>query len=1209
MSNVINSNVGNLLILIVDVSPNYTMHCSMRKIYPILLLSLLTILGEAQYANGQTTQTEFGKNRVQFHQDFAEWSQYESRNFITYWYGEGRLIGQAVVQMAEYDFYEIQGVLEHRMNDKIEIIVYKDITDLKQSNIGSEEAFMNTGGQTKIVGNKMFVFFNGNHNDLRRQVREGVASVYLNAMLFGSNLQEIVQNAVMMNLPEWFKEGLISYVGEEWNTSLDNQLRDLFLSGKYEDFEDMAEANPKLAGHSLWYYIGQHYGHSTVSNLLYLTRINRSIESGFLYVLGSTYYKTTDGWYNAFKKRYEEETKDFAKPTGKEITIKNKRNLPISQVKISPDGLRIAYVTNEIGRQRVWVQEIATGKRKLVFKTGSRNAIQATDYNYPLLAWSPSNMELAIMYERRDLIKLLRYNVLTKERTDDEMPNQFQRVYSMDFGSPNDLVLSAAVRGQSDIFIYYLLNRQAQRLTTDIWDDLDASFTQVRGQRGILFSSNRPDSLNIPVVLDSVLPIQRFDIFYLNLDSIGFRSTGELVQLTHTPHADERHPMTVDSTWFSFITDESGVFNRKMGFLEDYVHHNVNAIRFRDGNIVRLHADSLITSVLDSVAMAQVDSVWQEAIIKQRAVNHFSTNYDRSIVEQSKSRRAGRFAEMQQRDGRLHVFMGETKPAETINPKLTSLLHRKVKVVAEQPTPKIDQPKENVLEEVGDQPIDVSNLPQEKQDTGKIDIDNYLFQSEFDDDEVPTRTTPAPKTAPVKPEEIAPEVVQPLVYLPVISEENSPRQKLQEFRSSRIIPYRLKFRTDYVTTQLDNGILFDGLNSYAGVPQDFGYPPPGILLKANFKDLLEDYEFEGGIRVPTSFNGAEYFLSYHDKKKRLDKRINTYYRRLRFTEDPNNPTSGITLPPSSNPSSDPLKYENRIFLTQYQIRYPLDVFTSLRATATFRMDNSNFLASDDRTLKADALRTQRVGIKGEYVFDNTLDVALNVKNGTRYKIFGEMIKGMKVNLSENPEFKLNNGFMTVIGADIRHYQRLLKWSVLAGRLATATSFGQEKILYMLGGTDNWMFPQFDNNISQPEGGEYAYRTIATNARGFKLNARNGNSYAVFNSELRVPVLRYIFPRSQKNSVRNFQVIGFFDIGTAWQGLNPFNEQSPLNTWEANGNKVSIKVNYFRDPIIFGFGPGIRTLLFGYMVRLDYAWGVETRVVQKPRLHFSIGMDF
>ena len=259
--------------------------------------------------SAQTTQTQFGKNRVQYHQEFKEWSTYESRNFITYWYGEARFIGQSVVQMAEFDFNDIQGVLEHRMNDKIEIIVYKDLTDLKQSNIGSEEAFMNTGGQTKIVGNKMFVYFNGDHTHLRRQIREGIASVYLNAMLFGSNLQEIVQNAVMMNLPMWFKDGLIGYVGETWNTDLDNQLRDILLSGEYKDFDEIAEVHPKLAGHALWYFISENYGVSTVSNLLYLTRINRSIDSGFLYVLGSTYRKTLESWELFFRQRYEEEVK------------------------------------------------------------------------------------------------------------------------------------------------------------------------------------------------------------------------------------------------------------------------------------------------------------------------------------------------------------------------------------------------------------------------------------------------------------------------------------------------------------------------------------------------------------------------------------------------------------------------------------------------------------------------------------------------------------------------------------------------------------------------------------------------------------------------------------------------------------------------------------------------------------------------------------
>lgn len=1155
----------------------------MRIVYPIFFILLTASVAS------QTTQTEFGKNRVQFHNDFAEWSQYESRNFITYWYGEGRLIGQSVVMMAEYDFYEIQGILEHRMNDKIEIIVYTDITDLKQSNIGSEEAFVNTGGQTKIVGNKMFVYFNGDHNDLRRQIREGVASVYLNAMLFGSNLQEIVQNAVMMNLPVWFKDGLISYVGEEWNTEIDNQLRDLFLSGKYPDFEKMAEAYPKLAGHSLWYYISRHYGHSTVSNLLYLTRINRSLESGFLYVLGSTYQKTAESWFVFFQKRYEGETKGMTPPEGTKIEVKNKRNLPLSQLKISPDGTKIAYVANEIGKVKVYLQDLATGKRDVIFKNGFRNAIQATDYNYPLIAWSPTNMELAIVYEQRDVVKLLKYNVLTKDKITEDMAPEYQRIYSVDYVNPNDLVLSAAVRGQSDIFLYFTVTRQTQRLTTDFWDDLDAVFVQVHGQRGILFSSNRPDSLNLITPLDSVLPIRNFDIFYLNLDSIGFRSMGELVQVTHTPHANERKPIAIDSTWFSFLTDESGIFNRKAGYLEDYIHHFENVIVFKDGTEMRLHADSIVAQKLDSVALAQVDTIRLDTIIKQRGVHHFVSNVDRNILEQSKARRSNRSVEMIFREGKWQFFSSEIVPASVINPVFTSYQKQRVQLI-ESPPPAPEAPKANVLKETGKEPIDVSKLPKEKLDTGKIDIDNYLFQSEFDDDEVPTRIT-TEEPAEEEEEEVA--VAQPLVYRNV-EYGPDPRKKVHDFRSSRIIPYRLKFRTDFVTTQLDNSILFDGLNDFSGVPQDFGYPPPGILLKANFKDLFEDYEFEGGIRVPTSFNGAEYFLFYHDKKKRLDKRYAFYRRRLRFTVD--------NTPP-------PLKYDNSIFLTQYQVRYPLDIFTSLRGTATLRFDNTEILSTDINTLRAPDLRNQRLGFRGEYVFDNTLDIALNVKNGTRYKIFTELVKAMQIDLGQNASFKLNDGFMTVVGLDVRHYERFLKYSVLAGRLAGATSFGKEKILYMLGGTDNWLLPQFDMTIPFPAGEDFAYRAIATNARGFQLNARNGNTYAVFNAELRMPVLRYLFRRSASNFVRNFQVVGFFDAGTAWQGLNPFNETSPLNTWTDSNNNVTIKVNYFRDPIVFGYGTGIRTLLFGYFIRLDYAWGVETRQVQDPRLYFSIGLDF
>ncbi len=1176
----------------------------MRILYAFLPMFFLVSV-----AISQTTQTEFGKNRVQFHDQFMEWSQYESRNFITYWYGEGRLIGQSVVQMAEYDFYEIQGILEHRMNDKIEIIVYNDVTDLKQSNIGSEEVFMtgtnspsqmaqaatgnasmlNSAGQTKIVNNKMFVHFNGNHNDLRRQIREGIASVYLNAMLFGSNLQEIVQNAVMMNLPEWFKEGLISFVGEEWNTEMDNQLRDLFQSGEYEGFEEMAELHPRIAGHSLWHFISQHYGYSTVANLLYLTRINRSVESGFLYVLGNTYEKTIQSWNAYYQQQYNREVNGFQSTqelSGKQ-PIKNKRNSPITELKINPDGTKIAYVINEIGRTKVYIQDLATGDRTVVYKGGFRNVLQATDYNYPLLAWNPNGLELAIIIEHRDVVSLMKYNIMTKDDETEVMNSQFQRIYSVDYVSANDLVFSASVRGQSDLFLYYTQTRQTQRLTNDFWDDLDASFVGVRGQRGILFSSNRPDSLNIPVNLDTILPITNFDIFYLNLDSISFNRMGELVQVTRTPHANERKPIAVDDNWFSFLSDESGVFNRKNGYLADYVHHLENVITLADGTDIRLHADSVIVEKLDSAAYAQIDTVRLDTIIKQRAINHFASNYDRNILIQHKARNNSRFVELIFRNDSWHVYLNEMKPQESVNPSFTGYQKQRVRVMAAPILEEKDIVVENKLEEVDDKPIDVSKVPQEKQDTTTktIDIDNYLFQSEFDDEEVPVQTREKETEKP-KP------VQQPVVYQPVKSEEET--KKVHDFRSSRIVPYRLKFRTDYVTTQLDNNFLFDGLNTYSGVPEDFGYPPPGILLKANFKDLFEDYEFEGGIRIPTSFNGAEYFAFFHDKKKRLDKRYAVYRRRLRFEADPTPP---------------PVKYDNSTFLMQYQVRYPLDIYTSLRGSATMRFDKTVVLSSNRPTLEFPTQRVQRFGVKGEYVFDNTIDISLNIKNGTRYKFFVEVVKGFEVDLRENPQFKVNDGFMYVAGVDARHYQRVLKWSVLAARFAGATSFGQEKILFMLGGTDNWLFQSFDESISLPPADDFVYRSIATNARGFKLNVRNGNTYALFNAEFRTPVFRYLFRRSSSNFVRNFQLVAFFDAGTAWQGVNPFNETSPLNTFETSNTNVNIEVNYFRDPIVYGYGGGIRTLLFGYFVRLDYAWGVETRVVQDPRLYFSIGMDF
>jgi hypothetical protein len=47
----------------------------------------------------------------------------------------------------------------------------------------------------------------------------------------------------------------------------------------------------------------------------------------------------------------------------------------------------------------------------------------------------------------------------------------------------------------------------------------------------------------------------------------------------------------------------------------------------------------------------------------------------------------------------------------------------------------------------------------------------------------------------------------------------------------------------------------------------------------------------------------------------------------------------------------------------------------------------------------------------------------------------------------------------------------------------------------------------------------------------------------------------------------------------------------------------------KNPIVFGSGFGVRSRLFGYYLRADWAWGIEDNVILPRVFYFSIGTDF
>ena len=119
---------------------------------------------------------------------------------------------------------------------------------------------------------------------------------------------------------------------------------------------------------------------------------------------------------------------------------------------------------------------------------------------------------------------------------------------------------------------------------------------------------------------------------------------------------------------------------------------------------------------------------------------------------------------------------------------------------------------------------------------------------------------------------------------------------------------------------------------------------------------------------------------------------------------------------------------------------------------------------------------------------------------------------------------------------------------------------------------------------------------------------------MFNSELRVPIVSLIAKKPLKSAfLQDFQLVGFFDAGLAYNLANPFNKDNSLSKEVVNDpirQPIVVTVNYYRNPFVFGAGAGVRTNILGYFFRVDAAWGHNgLEFAKKPMWHISLSKDF
>jgi WD40 repeat protein len=1083
----------------------------------VILLIIYSTIANAQFYSG--SQLNFGKNRVQYRYERI-WSVMKFDYYDIYFYQKGYPIAVNTARYADSIIHNYENKLNYHLKSKLQFIVFNSLSDLKSSNIGiDDELLYNSAGQTIIERNKIFLYYNGSYVDLFKQIREGVARVMVERFLYGETFGANFKNQTLDAIPSWFIDGLVSYLAEPWSTEMDNLLRVNILDKKFKRFNQLEGEQARVAGHSIWRYIVDIYGENVISNVLYMTRLSRSVSDGIIYSLGITYKNFINAWYNYYEKLYKNEIEQWE-------AWENMYTLPISKkdnpykVALSSDGQYAAIVADRMNQKRVYLVSIQNPKeKKLILKLGPK-VEEAFDDSYPLIAFHPYAPLLSCYYENKGQRMLMLYNV-------DEDTKEYIKIESLDkitsiSYSPDgmNLAVSAINEGQSDIYLFSFAGKNFTPITKDHYDDYGPVFIN-RNQ--IAFLSNRTKD-----TLEYVRKTYKYDYFSWrntpgNYDVFIYdnRKPDILIQGTKTSMVNENEIFAHTKDDFLFLSDSNGVNNLFIAKIDSSLLIVDTVMQYK------YFADyKPITNVNNSILTASIHD--NKALIITKDKNNKNKISQVSLLFTPKDSLPLSYYKKQQ----LKKLFAKSN----INKKQIE-------------TKTIDAHKQNY------QIIGIDD----KNDT-LIDIYNYkLEQDTITIDKIEKKESKKHKT-------------KLLTTMP---------HTLDDFALPKVETYEVAYYIDEVTTQFDFSYLSSTYQPYTGYGPIFIQPGMNALFLFNLTDLLEDHRIILGTHLSGSLDENEYIVSYEDLSRRADKQI-VFHRMSYYSNE------------------EEFLKKNTIHDIHFRWKYPFNQVSALRIDIFAKYDKIAYKSIDNVSLMQPDEHELWAGGVIDFTYDNTRNPLINIYYGTRGKVFFEYYQGVL-----NHKLNLFN-----VGFDFRHYTKIYRSLIWANRIAGGTSFGSTRLIYILGGVDNWLFPRYMYQPVLDPSMNFSFQTLATNLRGMPQNIRNGNTFFVINSEIRFPIFRFLFNRPLKSKFLNtFQLNFFGDIGSAWLGLNPYADINIYVPEYYYKKPITVVINNARNPLVGGIGFGARADLLGYFMRLDYAWGIEERGILSPRLIFSITKDF
>jgi len=1127
------------------------------RICAVAALALWTGAAQAQ-------DPVFGQNKVIWKK--FDWSYIATKHYDIYFYGDNYKLADFSAHELESATPQIERELNYKLRSKIPILVYDSHNDFQQTNIGGGLIPEGVGGFTESFKNRVVLPFSGSYEDFRHVLHHELTHAFTFDMLYGGGIGSFISSGALFQLPLWFAEGYAEFSARGGMDYFgDMVLRDAIVNNYWIPLEWAGGFIVYKEGQAAMQYIADQYGEDKISDLLARSRGMLSVEKGMKASLGLSMSDFNRELTRHLKRDYWPEIalRKDAREVGKALTKHEEQGSNFNEKPaFSPRGDRIAMFTDRGDYTQVFIISAVDGKTLKRLIKGNRGGDFESLHSYVSgLSWSPDGSRIALVGKSKGKDALV---VVDAESGRVKLRKHLgvTSLLNPAWGPGDKIAYMGMINGQADLYVYDLKSGETTRLTRDLYDENDPTWSP--DGTHLVFASDRPTDGSLEH------NVTEFDYGHYHLFRMDV-ATGQIEPLTRGIGQDREPSYSPDGKRIAYISDRNGIHNIYVMNLETGEDVAVSDIltgasspswspdgdqlvfsSFNNGGFdiflmeeIRPRGENglLALTPLAKRKLGIPDPV-EPAVEPAAAVD--STAEPVAAVPESAE--AAPAEPQVASTPSMHTGLPMFPPADSVQPDSAVV------------------PAQDSTETLAARPEDSAAAPKpivESQDNGHFGSIKFLTEEpKADSGEVNLRRAHLDRDSAII---LDPERDSAMIAQRV---EDAKKEGQNESGEYDIKKYRAKFSPDVVSGAM-------GYDSFMGLQAQTYF-----LIS----DYMNNHQFYLATDIINTFDDANIVLFYNNNKRRLGWGMGVFHTKYFYVDNDirlvGQTANGVILDRGR-------LFSDRVYGYAASFRLPLSMFTRLQMNAQHIYIDREYY--DPNVLGVyENSNNQATVASLSWVRDNTLWGYTGPNNGGRSNVTVEYAADVSDRSLSYWAFN----------ADFRRYLKIANGFTFAVRVAGGVSDGESPKKYYLGGVPNWI----GATMSRP-GEIYTIGSLYFSQSSFPLRGYNyyqfaGDRYGLMNFEFRFPLVEYFAMRFPLGlALSQVQGAMFLDAGAAWYEREGFE-------WMTRGENSAL------DDLKVGYGFALRANLGFFVFRWDVGWPTDLDQWGASARHYiSLGADF